>query len=324
MGEASFTEHSPHALEVDVGSDTSSIPDSAFGNSIKSSTDSINSEVVNFRYENGRRYHGYRDGAYYLPNDEAEGERLDYQHCIWLLTLEGRLHLAPISEEITDVLDVATGTGVWAIDFADQYPSANVIGTDLSPIQPDFVPPNCAFMIDDSESEWCFDRKFDYIHMRMVMIGWRDWPKFFKQSYDNLNPGGWLELQDYEFPAACDDSSAGPESPLIQWTRYIWQAARMGGCDLSAVHLWEQQLRDAGFTEIHRKTYQWPTNPWAKGEKEKLLGKMVHKDVMDGASAMCMGLFTRYLQWSREQVEYYLVDVRKHVSDPRAHCYLPM
>lgn len=34
------------------------------------------------------------------------------------------------------MLDLGTGTGIWAIDFADEYPSANVIGTDLSPIQP--------------------------------------------------------------------------------------------------------------------------------------------------------------------------------------------
>jgi hypothetical protein len=33
------------------------------------------------------------------------------------------------------VLDIGTGTGAWAIDFADEYPKAEVIGTDLSPIQ---------------------------------------------------------------------------------------------------------------------------------------------------------------------------------------------
>jgi hypothetical protein len=27
-------------------------------------------------------------------------------------------------------------------DFADEYPNAEVIGTDISPIQPSWVPPN--------------------------------------------------------------------------------------------------------------------------------------------------------------------------------------
>jgi hypothetical protein len=51
------------------------------------------------------------------------------------------------------VLDLATGTGIWAIEFgksnsfqkrskssqhlAQEYPEANVLGTDLSPIQPE-------------------------------------------------------------------------------------------------------------------------------------------------------------------------------------------
>jgi methylase of polypeptide subunit release factors len=36
---------------------------------------------------------------------------------------------------LTIVLDIGTGTGIWAIDFADEHPEAEVIGTDLSPIQ---------------------------------------------------------------------------------------------------------------------------------------------------------------------------------------------
>lgn len=36
-------------------------------------------------------------------------------------------------------LDIGTGTGIWAIDFADEHPETTVIGTDLSPIQPDSV-----------------------------------------------------------------------------------------------------------------------------------------------------------------------------------------
>jgi methylase of polypeptide subunit release factors len=31
-----------------------------------------------------------------------------------------------------------TGTGIWAIEFAQQYPLAQVLGTDLSAIQPEW------------------------------------------------------------------------------------------------------------------------------------------------------------------------------------------
>lgn len=48
-----------------------------------------------------------------------------------MLLLDGRLHLSPIGDNPQEVLDIGTGTGIWAIDMADKYPSANVVGVDL-------------------------------------------------------------------------------------------------------------------------------------------------------------------------------------------------
>lgn len=36
------------------------------------------------------------------------------------------------------MLDIGTGTGLWAIEMADLFPNATVIGTDLSPVQPNW------------------------------------------------------------------------------------------------------------------------------------------------------------------------------------------
>ena len=36
-----------------------------------------------------------------------------------MLTLGGKLHLAPISENIHNCLDIGTGTGIWATDFGE-------------------------------------------------------------------------------------------------------------------------------------------------------------------------------------------------------------
>ena len=60
---------------------------------------------------------------------------LDLQHHLCKLTLHGRSHLAPLRNP-KNVLDFGTGTGIWAIEFAEEFPDANVLGTDLSPIQP--------------------------------------------------------------------------------------------------------------------------------------------------------------------------------------------
>ena len=77
-----------------------------------------------------------------MPTDEVEQDRLDLQHEMLLSLLGNKLYLAPIAANPQKILDVGTGTGIWAIDMADRFPSAEVIGTDLSPIQPTWVPPN--------------------------------------------------------------------------------------------------------------------------------------------------------------------------------------
>ena len=78
-------------------------------------TTSISSSVFSFVYVNGRRYHS-KD--YFMPNDEGEQDRLDLYHHMFLLILGGDLYTAPLNKP-QHVLDVGTGTGIWAIDFAE-------------------------------------------------------------------------------------------------------------------------------------------------------------------------------------------------------------
>lgn len=68
------------------------------------------------------------------------------------------------------ILDIGTGTGIWAKQVAREFPYADVIGTDLSLIQPtETMPGNCSFVREDSEEEWVFDKYFDFIHWRLML-----------------------------------------------------------------------------------------------------------------------------------------------------------
>ena len=82
----------------------------------------------------------------------------DLQHHIFYLTFAGKLGLSPPNDKDTKVgrvLDLGTGTGIWAMDYGDEHPEsevsplaashwevpstaniAKVIGIDLSPTQP--------------------------------------------------------------------------------------------------------------------------------------------------------------------------------------------
>lgn len=52
---------------------------------------------------------------------------------------------------------------------ADMYPAAEVAGIDLSPIQPEWVPPNLSFIVDDMEDSWLCGDNFDFVHLRNIV-----------------------------------------------------------------------------------------------------------------------------------------------------------
>lgn len=109
---------------------------------------------------------------------------IDLQHAILLQLLDNKLHLAPLSDDVTDALDIGTGTGIWAIEYADQHPSCEITGTDLSFIQPSSVPPNVRFVIEDAEEQWIFNKRFDYVHVRVMIASIRDWPRLIWQGFE--------------------------------------------------------------------------------------------------------------------------------------------
>jgi hypothetical protein len=91
-------------------------------------TQSLTASVYEFRHESGRRFHvcktpkhsfidtnlnkSYDWRTYTLPNDQNEQDRLDLQHHIYRLNVDGKLHLAPIPKDVHNILDIGCGTGL--------------------------------------------------------------------------------------------------------------------------------------------------------------------------------------------------------------------
>ena len=101
-------------IEIDF---SDSITDPGYEtDSFGSASSSLTSSMRNYMFENGRRYHKFREGAYNFPNDETEQDREDMKHAMVVNLCGGRLHFAPIGEKPQNILDMGTGTGIWAIE----------------------------------------------------------------------------------------------------------------------------------------------------------------------------------------------------------------
>lgn len=73
-----------------------------------------------------------------------------------------------------------------SIPVADIYPNTTFQGMDLSPIQPDWVPQNVSFVVDDIEhvAGWTYDdNMFDYIHVRHIVHSIRDRKELWERIY---------------------------------------------------------------------------------------------------------------------------------------------
>ncbi|OJJ05039.1 hypothetical protein ASPVEDRAFT_44586 [Aspergillus versicolor CBS 583.65] len=279
-------------LEVDNTQDDNS---SVFSDDYQSELTSLRSSIMDYRYENGRRYHAYRAGSYWGPNDAKAQEQLDIGHHLYNLMLHGKLYLAPISDDVQKVLDVGTGTGIWAMEFADLFPSATVIGTDLSPIQPSWVPPNVQFEVDDCCDEWLYGKDtFDFVHIRGLYGCVADWDSFYKQALNALKPGAWIEQAEQGVVPKSDDGTTNGTA-LQEWGDVSVKAGDEFGRTLCALDTSREGMIKAGFVDVVERRFKVPIGGWASDPRLKQLGLYNRLQWEEGVEGWCMFLLTAVL-----------------------------
>ncbi|UPK93457.1 hypothetical protein LCI18_004392 [Fusarium solani-melongenae] len=197
-----------------------------------SSTQSLSSSIVDYRRENGRTYHRYKDGKYNLPNDELEQQRalaeraLDLQHHLFLLTFDDSLGR-------------------------------------LFTYTAHFVCANCnhqEFFIDDIDEEWNHSAPFDYIHSRMMTSSIGNWPEYLKKIYDNLNPGGYVELQEADLFLSSDDGTLQPTQALPRCLQLMYEASVKLGHPYQEIPPLKDVLAATGFVDVVETRRRWPIN----------------------------------------------------------------
>ncbi|KAL6355133.1 hypothetical protein LRP88_11379 [Fusarium phalaenopsidis] len=275
------SEHAPEQEQVieaddDIGD---SDADSALGPDAESSTASITSSILQYRTIHGRTYHSERGNAFYWgSNDEKQSEAMDI------------------------------------IDFADEFPGCDVIGTDISPIQPSWIPPNLKFEIDDCTQEWTFTPgTFDYVHIRYLVGTIPDWAELFKQAHKTLKSGGWLESFEASPTIESDDGTVTPESAMGQWDKIFIEGSKSSGRSFTVLadNLQRKAMEEAGFC---------PISPWPKDPKLKEMGQFGQLFATQDTEGL-LTFVANALGWSREKFYVYISQFRREIRDRRNHPY---
>ncbi|RGP69595.1 demethylmenaquinone methyltransferase [Fusarium sporotrichioides] len=271
-------------------------------------TESLKSSIMEYKWVHGRRFHAYGDGT--------------YCHELFRIVHGGKLYQAPIGKSPQNILDVGCGTGIWAIsDMADLHPSAEVVGVDLSPIQPNFVPLNCRFEVDDINKEWTYaENKFDFIHIRYMTGTVPNWKELLEKAQRHLKPGGWIEHVELWGNAMADDGTMAEDSPLKTWVQVFEQI----GEKIGNPFFWDpaEAFQEAGLQNISERKVKVPIGTWPKNKDLKQWGAWNRQFLLQGLEGFSIRGLTELLGWEYEKAQVFLVDMRKEILNPSLHSYV--
>lgn len=232
----------------------------------------------------------------------------------------GQLHQVPLDpEESHRILDLGTGTGIWAIEVADKCSAAQVTGVDISPTMPLVVPPNVHFEVADIEDEWAFTQPFTYIFARYLAGAIKNWPLLMQQTFANLKPGGWAEFSDFDIDYYSQDGSLTKHHAIRRWLTMAYDAEAVTQRTLRPGKSLQEWMEKAGFINIHVLKKPLPLGIWPKDKNLKQIGFLNWTQLWEGLQGMSLRLYLDCLNWSAEELELLLVDVRKDLKDRKLH-----
>ncbi|TXC02082.1 hypothetical protein FocTR4_00009442 [Fusarium oxysporum f. sp. cubense] len=289
--------------------------DSTLGTDAESSTASVSASILEYRRSQGRTYHSDKFTTnYFLPNDDQQLESVD-------LTYIGRATDPFVLRQ--KVLDVGTGTGIWAIEFADRHPNAEIIGTDLSPCQPEWVPPNVRFEIDDAALNWTWEpNEFDFIHIRYIFGAIKDWSALFSEAYRCCVPGGWVQSAEADVEFRSDDGTIDKEPNLKLYKKLFEEGGKILGYPFFVYDQQVQGFKDAGFEDVTTVDYKLPVGDWPKDPKLAEVGRFVRACLETDLEGYTTMMWNELLKWPKDEYQLFLMSIRKAIRNPKIHTYM--
>ncbi|KAF7593953.1 hypothetical protein BBP40_010460 [Aspergillus hancockii] len=178
------------------------------------------------------------------PNDE-EQDRMDLMHHIYTMILEAADFISRPS--------LPSHSEYAGYYIVERHALTGAQGDDLSPIQPNWIPPNCIFKVDDFEADWVYSRPFDYTHGRELAGSVSNFDRLFRQGFTHLKPGGYIELQCFRIDVFADGASLLRATYTVEMCSFMKEASAKLGKPIASIDEWEDKLIKAGFEDVECK-----------------------------------------------------------------------
>ncbi|RKP08290.1 S-adenosyl-L-methionine-dependent methyltransferase [Thamnocephalis sphaerospora] len=265
--------------------------------------------VDKFAYADGRRYHNEPNCPYPLPNDLGEIDRLELQHYMIQQVTQKRYH-APIDSP-KRAIDIATGTGIWMMEMATDFPECEFTGIDIAPLQPTAVlPRNCTFKLANVlEGLSDPDGYFDYVRHSLLVaaIPKEKWVPFVKECTRLCASGGWVEM--VEFNCRVYEGGAVTE----RFSDILGDSLRAQGLSPETTEILDDLMRQAGLVDVQVKRFKLPFGKWGG-----TAGEIFVKDARMLHTALAP-LYAKKFGMSVEDVEKLVQDLEDESNHYQAY-----
>jgi len=296
-----------------------------------------------FKTLHGRAFSNQSD-MYLLPADDEEHSRLDIQHSLLRVFLDGLYTTKEVVEHALRqdqshtpaILDIGTGSGRWAVEMAQRFPYVDVVGLDLVPpalLSTESIPPNCRFEVDDANLSMDHYRNtFDLVHCRSTQVGIVDFESFLYEVARTLRPGGVLLLIAAGTRVYGEDHqplpTKAPGEPGFSWLEYLYTVTvnvylARGNESISAGNHWNGWLeQNPNYRDLVMQEFFIPLGPWPPNlsARETKASEMMREDIMQFMEAFRVSLLSA--GWEAGEIDRCIQNARQEMRELRVHAYI--
>lgn len=176
--------------------------------------------------------------------------------------------------------------------------------------------------MDDVLKTWTWNKSFSLVHFRFLLGAFsvQEWKRLYKQIYNNLAQGGWVEQLEIGLPILCDDVPCLPTLTSRKCTPSSSRPVMPQTSRSTSMTTFSPGSKKQGSSTFHKIDYKVPIGDWPKLQVYKDSGRVSLKQFKTGLEGWMLWYLTKHGQpepWTPQPVQVWLALMRRFVYSVR-------